>query len=629
LIDISVHSLEKFFGDFQLLKDITFDIYEGEKVGLIGKNGAGKTTLMKILTSLGSRSDTNGLFDAGEAHINKDRRVGLIDQIPIYPAEYTVDDVLKTAFNHLYDMRDRISEMEIQMQTDNSERLLKEYGNLLSRFEHEGGYNIDYELEMIANGLDLDRDMRDRKFYMLSGGEQTRVNLARVILQKTEILLLDEPTNHLDIDSVEWLGDYLETYKGTVLLISHDRYFLDQVCGRIIEIENGVSSDYNGNYSFYMVEKERRYNEALKLWESQTKEKERLEEMARRYRSWSTEKMVKRALVIEHKIERMTIADRPRKERAMKLKLGEVSFEADEALKIKNLSKSFGNRKIIDDLSLTIRGGERVSVYGPNGCGKTTLIKMITGDLPPDTGMSRFGLQIKWAYLPQIVEFEYPNRSVLDEIIYTLPLSTQAARDRLAAFKFIGEDVFKPISALSGGERSRLKLCILMHEDLNFLILDEPTNHLDLSSRECIEEVLDGFSGVIFFVSHDRYFVSRFATRVWELSNGKIFDFKGDFEAYRAYKKRMAMAAPTKQVKTAEEKPTASKIHMSEQKANRIAAKQRDAMAREAAKLEKEIAAIDEETEKYAADYEKLSELLNEKNEKEERLLELYEILES
>ena len=233
MIDISVHSLEKFFGDFQLLKDITFDIYEGEKVGLIGKNGAGKTTLMKILTSLGSRSDTNGLFDAGEAHINKDRRVGLIDQIPIYPAEYTVDDVLKTAFNHLYDMRDRISEMEIQMQTDNSERLLKEYGNLLSRFEHEGGYNIDYELEMIANGLDLDRDMRDRKFYMLSGGEQTRVNLARVILQKTEILLLDEPTNHLDVDAKEELKRALKEYKGSILLICHEPEFYNDVVTQV------------------------------------------------------------------------------------------------------------------------------------------------------------------------------------------------------------------------------------------------------------------------------------------------------------------------------------------------------------------------------------------------------------
>ncbi len=627
MIDISVHSLEKFFGDFQLLKDITFDIYEGEKVGLIGKNGAGKTTLMKILTSLNTVTDTNGLFDAGEVHINKSKQVGLIDQIPIYPSEYTVDDVLKTAFNHLYELRDRISELESLMQTDSSGKLLKEYGNLLSRFEHEGGYNIDYELEMIANGLELDHDMRERKFYMLSGGEQTRVNLARIILQKTEILLLDEPTNHLDIDSVEWLGEYLETYKGTVMLISHDRYFLDQVCSRIIEIEDGVSSDYSGNYSFYMVEKERRYNEALKLWESQTKEKERLEEMARRYRSWATEKMIKRALVIEHKIERMTIADRPRKERSMKVKLGEASFEADEALKLKSLSKSFGSRKIIDDISLMIRGGERVSIYGPNGCGKTTLIKMITGDLQPDAGMCRFGLQIKWAYLPQIVEFEHPDRTVLDEIIYTLPLSTQAARDRLAAYKFVGEDVFKPISALSGGERSRLKLCILMHDDLNFLILDEPTNHLDLSSRECIEEVLDGFSGVILFVSHDRYFVSRFATRVWELANGKIFDFRGDFEAYRAYKKRAAMNAPAKQSKDVESAPTASKLHMSEQKAMRIAAKQRDAMEREVAKLEKEISEIDAETEKFSADYEKLSELLDEKASKEERLLELYEKL--
>lgn len=623
MIDISVSSLQKFFGDFQLLRDITFDIVEGEKVGLIGKNGAGKTTLLKILTSLDAGDDTTGLFDAGDAHINKNRRVGFIDQIPIFPSEYTVDDVLKTAFSHLDDLSRKIRKLENKLSEDTTGRLLEHYGELVSRFENEGGYDTEYELEIIANGLELDRDMRQRKFYMLSGGEQTRVNLARVILEKTDILLLDEPTNHLDIDSMEWLGDYLENYRGTVLLISHDRYFLDQVCGRIIEIEDGVSNDYSGNYSFYTIEKERRYNEALKLWESQTKEKERLEEVARRYRSWSTEKMVKRALAIEHKIERMTIADRPRRERAMRVTLGEASFEADEALKIKNLSKSFGSRKIIDDISLTIQGGERVSIYGPNGCGKTTLIKMITGDLEPDAGICRFGLQVKWAYLPQIIEFVNPSRSVLDEIIYTLPISTQGARDRLAAFKFVGEDVFKPISALSGGERARLKLCILMNDDLNMLILDEPTNHLDLISRECIEDVLDGFSGVILFVSHDRYFVSRFATRIWELSDGQIFDFNGDFESYRAYKKRQAQLNVP--VKAKDVSPAKGK--MSEQKALRIAQKQKEAMAREAKKIEAELSEIDALLEEHATDYEKLSELIEQKDTKEERLLEIYETI--
>jgi len=628
MIDISINGLQKFFGDFQLLKNITFDIVEGEKVGLIGTNGAGKTTLMKILTTLartGNASDPS-LFDEGYAFVNRNKRVGLIDQIPVFPAEYTVNDVLATAFSHLDDLSAEIEEAAARMAEDSSPEVMKRYGDLQMRFELMGGYERGYMLEKVANGLGLDVSIRTRPFVKLSGGEQTRVNLARVILEKTDILFLDEPTNHLDIEAVEWLGEYLAQYKGTVLLISHDRYFLDQVVDRIIEIENGESVDYDGNYSYYAVEKERRYTEKLLEWEAQDAEKKRLEEMARRYKSWATEKMVKRALTIEKRAAKIKVGDRPRRVKKMTASLSEKTFFADEALKFRDLRKTFGQRTVVDGVSELIGGGERVAIYGPNGCGKSTLLKMLVGELEPDDGDVKFGLQIKWAYLPQLVTFDNMDRNIIDTMLYTLPLSPQAARNRLGSFKFSGEDVYKPLSTLSGGERSRLKLCILMHEELNMLILDEPTNHLDLASREWIEEVLEEFSGVILFVSHDRYFVSRFATRVWEMRDGKLYDYKCDFEEYRTRKKREAEVAAAK--KYSDSAKVEKKPEQKKKGERRNLPRLVENTKKEIAKLEEAIGELEYEIGENSTDYEVLNDLLTEKDIKENELLEKYELLE-
>ena len=640
LIDISVSALEKFFGDFQLLKNITFELYEGDKVGLIGKNGAGKTTLMKILIGAAGTADGAPVYsyDKGGITIASGRRVGLIDQLPVYPQEYSVDQVLKTAFARLDAMRTELTRLEQQMEDDHSPALLKRYGELASLFEHDGGYDSGYMLEKVAHGLGLDADMRSRPFSLLSGGEQTRVNLARVILEKTDILLLDEPTNHLDIDAVEWLGEYLSAYRGTVLVISHDRYFLDQVAERIIEIENGVSVEYDGNYSYYAVEKQRRFDESMDRWESAEKEKQRLEEIARRFRSWATEKMLKRALTVEHRIEKLSVGDRPRRERRMAGKLSEVEFYADEALKLRGLTKSFDERRIINDLNLIVAGGERVAIYGPNGCGKTTLLRLITGELTPDAGIARFGPQIKWAYLPQIVKFDNMERSVLDTILYTLPLSTQAARTRLGTFRFSGEDVYKPLSALSGGERSRLKLCILMLDDLNMLILDEPTNHLDLASREWIEEVLEEFGGVILFVSHDRYFVARFASRIWKLSNGTVEDYLCGFEEYRTREKRLAeqniktkkatAAAHEEKIDSDLEKNTAESKAKQKKPRPGSSLKQKEACLREISSLERELEELERELTENQSNYLALPDLLEKKEGLEEELLFRYSELE-
>ena len=635
MIEISVSHLQKWFGDFQLLRDVSFDLYTGERVGLIGKNGAGKTTLFNILADLGTGKKKQGdptLFDAGELSIRGGARVGLIDQIPVYPEGFTVEDVLRTGFARLDRMRDEIADLEARMATDQSEALLKRYGELTSRFEAEGGYETEFTLEKVANGLDLGGDIRKRPFELLSGGERSRANLARVILERSDILLLDEPTNHLDIDAVEWLGEYLQSYKGTVFVISHDRYFLDEVVTRIVEIEDGVSDEYGGNYSYYAVEKERRFQERLERWQRENAQKEKLEALARQYRAWATETMMTRAKEIEHRVQRLTVSDRPRRQKVLHASLNEAAFYADDALSVREVSKSFDGRRVVDKAAFHVGGGERIAIYDPNGCGKTTLLRMIVGEYECDTGSVRFGPQVKWIYLPQLVTFERMDRSVVDTLIYERGMTPQAARDALGRYLFVGEDVHKPLSALSGGERARLRLCMLMQDDVNMLILDEPTNHLDLASREWLEGMLEGFGGVILFVSHDRYFVSRFATRVLEMENGHLKDYKCGFEEYRARRRReresaLAMAARAKAAEKAERKPAAEEAREEGKEARRKKRRRESAEARSHA-LEAELEALDAEIEANAADYEKLTALLARKDEAEAELLELYEELE-
>ena len=387
--------------------------------------------------------------------------------------------------------------------------------------------------------------MRSQIFDSLSGGEKTRVNLGRLILEDTDILLLDEPTNHLDLRATEWLEEYLDRYKGTVLAISHDRWFLDRVVRRVIEIRDGKAEFYSGNYSFYVVEKERRYQEQLKQYEKEQAKIGQLEKAAEQLRIWAysgNDKIFKRAQSMEKRIERMRTTDRPTKERKLEMGFGEWEFRGDEVLTVKDLKKSFDGRTLFDHVDLEVVGGERIALLGDNGAGKSTLLKILLGEEQPDSGKLRFGPTVKIGYLPQIVHFDHPERNLVDTLIYAQDCSTQTARNRLAAFNFRGEDVFKPVSALSGGERSRLRLCMLMDEKINLLILDEPTNHLDIDSREWIEGAVEDYGGNLLFVSHDRYFINRFATRVWMLEDGKVTDFRGTFQEYRAARERAKLS---------------------------------------------------------------------------------------
>ena len=529
MIDISVTDLVKSFDlEKKILDGVSFQIDTGERVGLLGKNGAGKSTLFNILTG---ELD----YDSGQVLIAPGRRVGLISQIPVYPAGYTVEDVLRSAFQRTTALKEEMDRLTRQMeQGDSDPQTLRRYGELTARFEGLGGYDTDTAVNKVSNGLSIDGDMRQRLFDQLSGGEKTRVNLGRLILEDTDILLLDEPTNHLDLQATEWLEDYIRSFRGTVVTISHDRYFLDRTVTRIIEILDGKAEFYSGNYSFYAIEKERRYQERMKQYLKEQAKIQQLEKAAEQMHLWAfmgNDALHKRAFSMEKRIERMRTVSKPTRAKKMDARFASREFRGDEVLQLKGVSKSFGDRTLFSDVYLRVEGGERIAFLGENGAGKTTLLNMITGDEPVDSGIIRMGPAIRAAYLPQIIHFDHPERSLLDTMLYEKRnITPQTARNRLAAYQFQGEDVFKSVSVLSGGELSRLRLCMLMDEEINFLILDEPTNHLDIASREWIEEAVEAFDGTLLFVSHDRYFINRFATRVWELADGTINDYPMGWE---------------------------------------------------------------------------------------------------
>ena len=508
---------------------------------------------------------------------------------------------------------------------DSSEQTLRRYGELSAKFEGIGGYDTDTAVGKVANGLSIPPEMRSQLFDSLSGGEKTRVNLGRLILEDTDILLLDEPTNHLDLHAVEWLEDYVRRFKGTVVAISHDRYFLDRTINRVIEILDGKAEFYPGNYTFYAIEKERRYQERLKQYEKEQAKIKQLQEAADKLHLWAfmgADKLHKRAFSMERRIERIRQTEKPSKAKAMTQRFGEREFSGDEVIHIKDLEKSFGERRLFRDLNLLVEGGERIALIGDNGTGKSTLLKIFMGEEQADGGRVRFGPTVRVAYLPQIIHFDNPHRNLVDTMLYAKRgMTTQIARDRLGAFNFRGEDVFKPVSVLSGGEQSRLRLCMLMDEEINLLVLDEPTNHLDIASREWIEEAVEAYEGALLFVSHDRYFINRFATRIWELENGVITDYPVSFPRYKEIKERektLAQSQPKQEKKEDRSKP-APKGSRAQQNAR----KQLAICERDMEKLEAEIRAAEAEMEANACDYEKYSEAYAKKEELDAKLLEL------
>jgi len=614
MIDISVQNLVKAFEvDENIIDDISFEVQAGQRVGLLGKNGAGKTTLFRLL--VGEISE-----DEGEIVFGTGKRLGLISQIPDYPDHFTAEDVLKVAHQRLYDLQTQMERLAEEMANDTSKELLARYDKTQADFTRLGGWDMEVERNRIAGGLGIGDEMRGQLFSSLSGGEKTRVNLARLILEQTDILLLDEPTNHLDLKSVQWLEGYLAKFPGTVMVISHDRYFLDSVVSRVIEIEDGKLHFYPGNYSFYVDEKARRIEEASLRYEREQAEIKRLGQRAEQMVGWGTgnKRMAKKAKAMMSRIERMQRTEKPKGDKQIHAAFGEKEFRGDLLFSVKGLSKAYDTRTLFSDIELTVTGGERIALIGDNGTGKSTFLRILLGELKHDAGKVNYGPTVKKAYLPQHVHFEHPNRSMVDTLVYELGCSTQTARNRLGAFLFSGEDVFTPVSVLSGGQKSRLRLCMLMDNDLNLLVLDEPTNHLDIPSREWMEEALEEYSEALLFVSHDRYFISRFATRIWILENGTITDFHGGYEEYL---RSLAVDTHVRQI----EKKKAGKSQKQNPKKAPSVQKQVDKLEKEIAKLEEEKNTLLVEMEEKSSDYMALIELEQNLQEKEQALKDCYE----
>lgn len=614
MIDIAVNQLVKSFEiGKNVLDGLSFTVNSGERVGILGHNGCGKTTLFRILTgALG--------YDEGEVMTAPGKRIGLISQIPVYPDGWTTEDVLRHAHRELYRISGRIDELAARLEHDQSPALLAEYDRLLEDFRRLGGYEMESDTNRVANGLDIPAAMRAQPFESLSGGEKTRVNLARLILENTDILLLDEPTNHLDLHATEWLEDYLLRFKGTVLAISHDRFFLDKIAERCIEINEGKAEFYSGNYSFYVQERQHRFEEKLKKYEKDQAKIEQLTRAAEQMHLWAfmgNDKLHKRAFSMEKRIERLSHTEKPTEQKKLGVKFKQREFNGDEVLVIEDVSKSFGERRLFSGLEMTVTGGERIALIGDNGTGKSTLVKLIMGEETPDSGYLYRGPAVRTAYLPQIVGFSSDSRSALDTMLYDCKCQPQEARDRLGAFGFRGEAVMTPVGALSGGERSRLKLCMLMGSDINLLILDEPTNHLDIASREWMEDALSDYTQTLLFVSHDRYFIDKFATRVWALADGTVTDFRGSYTEYCRWRERQAVYAQVEKSASREKKLKPQKPQSNEKAIARL--------EREIEKLEGDLAQLDRLYAQYSSDYQKLMELDGQKAELNEKLLPMYE----
>ena len=617
MIDISVNNLTKFFviGE-NLLEGLSFEIQEGERVAILGRNGCGKTTLLKILTG---EMD----YDDGEVFVNPHKKIGLISQIPVFPVGYTVENVLRSAFDQIMAVKRKMEALEQAMANGATDDQLREYDALTNRFQSGGGYEMDVDVDKICNGLGITPEQRKQEFDSLSGGEKTRMNLARLLLEKTDILLLDEPTNHLDLRSVEWLEGYINAFKGTVVAISHDRYFIDRIAQRVIEIVDGHAEFYSGNYSFYMDEKQARFDLQMKQYEQEQAKLKQLGFTVERMKGWgiNNRTLYRRAMSIQHRMERIRKTEKPKTEKTMKASFGEKDFSGDVVFKMKNVSKSFGDRTLFSDVELNVEAGERIAILGDNGTGKTTFIKCLLGD-EDCTGKIQFGPTVKWGYLPQIIHFNHPERTLYDTMLYEKNCTPQVARDRLGQFLFQGEDVFKQVANLSGGEKSRLRLCMLMDEKINLLILDEPTNHLDIASREWVEAAIEEFEGVLLFVSHDRYFIEKFAERIWLLEDGKIRDFRCGYAKYRSILEHEAAA---KVPVVAETKPKKEKTKGGTKEQEKLVRR----LEREIEKQEAVVAEFDAKIEVASADYQELTRLLSEKEEAEMLLMDLMEQWES
>lgn len=548
MIVLSAQNVAKAFGAHAVLRDVSLTLQQGDRLGLVGVNGCGKTTLMRILAGLDAA-------DSGEISLARGTRIGYLAQQDMVSSGLSVFDELKKVYEPVFDMERRLRALETEMSLAHEDaqrfaRLSSEYDRLLHAFEEADGYAWKSMVTGVLNGLGFRPGQYDQVVDSLSGGERTRLCLARLLLQKPDLLLLDEPTNHLDMETLQWLENYLSAYPGSVLVISHDRYFLDHVCTGMVEILMGNAEQYSGNYTSYMSQRQERFETRMRAYELQQKEIERQQAIIARYRMYNREKSIRAAESREKALNRMEKLEKPVDERSIRLRFEARRRTGEDVLFLQDVSKSYADKHLFSHLSLHVRSGDRIALIGPNGVGKSTLIKLITGDEKADMGEIRYGANLDIGYYDQHQSSLHPDKTVLDEVWDRFPRMEQSdVRGALGMFLFTGDDVLKPIRTLSGGEKGRVALTTLMLRQDNLLLLDEPTNHLDMESREVLEDALSDFGGTLITVSHDRYFINRVANRIFEMRPDGVTEYIGNYDDYIERKNR-PMEQETVQGKT-------------------------------------------------------------------------------
>ena len=593
MIVLSAQSIAKSFGVNVVLKDVSFTLQQGDRIGLVGVNGCGKSTLMRIIAGL----DTP---DSGEIAMVRGTRIGYLAQQDMVTSGASVWAELEKVYEPVFEMEKRLRLLEDEMSKAHEDaaqfaRLSSDYDKLMRRFEDADGYAWKSMVSGVLNGLGFKPSQYEQNVDSLSGGEKTRLCLARLLLQKPDLLLLDEPTNHLDMETLSWLENYLAAYRGSILVISHDRYFLDHVCTGMVEILMGNAEQYNGNYTRYIAQRQERFETRIRAYELQQKEIERQQAIIARYRMFNREKSIRAAESREKALDRMEKLEKPVDERAIRFQFEARRRTGEDVLHITDVSKSFGDKHLFSNFSLHVRAGDRIALIGPNGVGKSTLIKLITGEHSSDTGDIRYGANVDVGYYDQHQSALHPEKTVLDEVWDRFPRMEQSdVRGALGMFLFTGDDVFQPIKTLSGGEKGRVALTALMLRKDNLLLLDEPTNHLDMDSREVLEDALAGFNGTIITVSHDRYFINRVADRIIEMQPDGVTQYIGNYDDYIEKKNR-----PVEQEAVQGKTRTELEKEKRREKMNKQALRQLKVRAQEAEKAiglkESEITSLEEQ----------------------------------
>ena len=628
---LNATNISKSFGSNEIIKDATFLVNEHEKVAIVGVNGAGKTTLLKILTGEESA-------DSGSITLAKDAKLGYLRQINNVDSALSIIDELYTVIEPILNMEKRMSQMQEDMKHltgSELEELYSSYTALTHSYELMDGYAAKSRVVGILKGLGFEEDDFDRKINTLSGGQKTRVFLAKLLLEEPDIILLDEPTNHLDLRSIEWLESYLLNYKGAVIIVSHDRYFLDKIVSKVIDIENGNVQMYLGNYTDFSNKKQMLLDAKMKEYLNQQQEIKHQEAVITKLKQFNREKSIKRAESRQKQLEKIERVEAPQTySENMRLSLDISKESGKDVLTVHNLSKSFDQKKLFWDINFEIKRGERVAIIGDNGTGKTTLLKIINGLLNPDTGEVIYGSNVSVAYYDQEHQVLHMDKTLFDELSDTYPEMTNTQiRNILAAFLFTGEDVYKKIADLSGGERGRVSLVKLMLSRANFLLLDEPTNHLDIVSKDVLENALTNFPGTVCYVSHDRYFINKTATRILDLTENRLLNYIGNYDYYIEKREAVEEAANLTSTEQAE-KPADVSESKKEWIDNKTALAQKKKVKNALNKCEKEISEIEDKLQSIdeefanpenASNVGKLMELQKQKETLEKRLDKLME----